>query len=104
MATLEVNQDGTTPAMVEEAWQEVLAEVAQEGGETRASVESYGADPDALAGASLSVEQHERDFGATILVTIVAPVAVHVLNGLWDDHVRPRLRKKYGVDGGSPVE
>ena len=104
MATLEIEQDGATPAMVQEAWAEILSEMAEEGNEARASVERLGADPDELSGASLKVEQNEGDFGATILITGVAPVAVHVLNGLWDDHVRPRLRKRHDVDGGSRVE
>jgi hypothetical protein len=101
---LEIRPGDATADMVEAAWTEILREVGEEGSDARSTVERYGINPGTLSQASLSVSQQEGDFGITFLVIVGAPVAVHVLTSLWDDVVRPRLRAKYGVDGGLHVE
>jgi hypothetical protein len=101
---LEVGAGSATADMVAQAWTEILSEVSDEGTDARLNVEHYGISPDVLASASVEVAQQERDFGITLLVIIGAPVTVHILNSLWDDMVRPRLRKKFKVDGGPVVE
>jgi hypothetical protein len=99
-----VRPGDATASMVKEAWDEILGEVGKLDGDSRSTVESYEVDPDTLARASVDVKQDEGDFGITFLVIVGAPVAVHVLNSLWDDLVRPRLRSKFGVDGGPHVD
>ena len=51
-----------------------------------------------MAAASVRVEQKENDFGATLLVTVAGAVTAHVLESLWDDFVRPRLRRRFKRD------
>ncbi len=101
---LRVQPGDASARMVEEAWTEILLEMAELGSDARDTLERYKIDPEALAGASVQVKQQEGDFGITFLVIVGAPVTVHVLSSLWDDLVRPRLRKRFGVDGGPHVE
>jgi hypothetical protein len=103
MAELRVERADATEQLVREAWAEVLADIGREGSDARAFVSAAKVDADRLSAAELTVQEESGDFGATILVTIVAPVAVHILTSLWDDHVRPRLRDK-DVDGGQAIE
>jgi hypothetical protein len=97
-ATLEVEPGGATASMIDEAWADVLSEIGTAGSAARELVAAHGADPDAMAAASVTVEQKENDFGATLLVTVVGAVTVHVLESLWDDFVRPRLRRRFKRD------
>ena len=70
----------------------------------RDAVSKRDGDPDDLANASVEATPYEGDGGVTILITIGTTVATHILMGLWDDHVRPRLRKKYERDAGAARE
>lgn len=97
---LEVEAGGATADMAAQAWSEILNEVGHKGSDARLAVESYGIDPDGLAGASVEVTQQEGDFGISLLVAVGVPVTIHILESLWDDLVRPRLRKRFKVDGG----
>ncbi|HEY6780586.1 MAG TPA: hypothetical protein VI111_06495 [Thermoleophilaceae bacterium] len=90
--------------MVQETWAEILRELNDSNSDARASVDAYRVDPDVFSQHSLSVSEQEGDFGVTFLIAVGGPVAIHVLISMWDDLVRPRLRAKYGVDGGSHVE
>lgn len=100
---IKVGMGGADPGVVTQAWTEVLDEVGQEGSEARATVERYEIGPDRFDGASVVVTQQEGDFGISLLIAVGVPVAIHVLESMWDDLVRPRLRDKFEVDGG-PAE
>lgn len=89
---------------VELAWSEVLLEMATPESAAQAAAHGLGIDPVPLAEAKIEVSQREGDSGVSFLVLLGAPIAKHVLVSLWDDLVRPRLRAKFDVDGGPPVE
>jgi hypothetical protein len=93
-----------TADMLQHVWTEVLAEITEPGSEARAEVQRLGGDPISGDDLSVIVEERSNDFGATFVVTIVAPLALHVLKGLFDDIVRPRIRQRYGVDVGDVRE
>jgi hypothetical protein len=99
MTTLRVEPGDATNEMVRDAWTEVLEEIGRSG-DARKTVDAYGGDPDSLAAAKIKVEEVEGDFGLTLAISIGAPVAAHVLKGLWDDLVRPRIRSRWGKDAG----
>jgi hypothetical protein len=82
------------------AWAEILAEAARPDSSPRGLVEAHEADADELDGASVEVTPLDGDGGLTLVVAIGAPLATHVLISLWDDYVRPRIRKNTGEDAG----
>lgn len=100
---LMVERGGVTVAEIEAEWEAVLREAASATA-VRDAVSKRDGDPDALANASVEARPYEGDGGVTILITIGTTVATHILMGLWDDHVRPRLRKKYERDAGAARE
>jgi len=101
--TLNVNPGNATSEMVRDAWMDILERVGHDA-DARKTVEAYGADPDTVARAEVDVEEVEGDFGLTLAISIGAPLAAHVLAGLWDDLVRPRIRDRFGKDAGEARE
>ncbi len=89
---------------VELAWSEVLLEMSTPESAAQSAAHGLGIDPVSLTQAKVEVSQREGDLGVTFLVILGAPVAKHALVSLWDDLVRPRLRAKFGVDGGPHVD
>jgi hypothetical protein len=92
-----------TADMVLDVWTQVLAEANQPGSEVEGEIEGLSVAPQPLTPAAVKVGYQENDFGATILVTIAAPIAVHIVKSLWDDVVRWRLKKLFGVDVGDVI-
>jgi hypothetical protein len=103
-ATLEIRPGDAPASDVRDVWAEVLAEAASPDSPAHAAVAVRGADPSALAGAPVDVAQRDGSIGLTLLVEVVAPVTAFVLQTLWDDFVRPRLRDRFGYDPGSAIE
>lgn len=103
-ATLEIRPGDATPSAIREVWAEVLAEAALPDSPAHAVVVAHGADPVAVAEASVDVEERDGSIGLTLLVEVVAPITVYVLQTLWDDFVRPRLRDRFGYDAGPAME
>jgi hypothetical protein len=96
-----------TPARPRDAWQEVLEELGTPGTEASIEAQRLGIGPDDLPVDAVTVEERDHDTGLTIAITFaiaIAPTLQHILNGLWDDLVRPRIRRKYGVDVEESVE
>lgn len=100
---IEFHPGEATGDIVRQAWMEVLAELSTPGSEARVEAERLDVDVTALTSASVEVHERDNDFGATILVSIAAPIALHALKTLWDDIVRPRIRSRFGVDAGDNV-
>ena len=79
--TLYVDPGDATSDEVREAWVDVLEQISRDD-QARKVVEAHDADPDALAGQSVTVDEFEGDFGLTLAIGIGVPIAVHILKGL----------------------
>jgi hypothetical protein len=102
--TLEVRQGDATAGAIRDAWVEILAEIATPDSQARSAVVAQGTDPAALAAAPVDVEQRDGSIGLTLLIEIGAPVAAYILQTLWEDFVRPRLRERFGHDAGPAID
>jgi hypothetical protein len=100
--TIEVLPGNATCGEVHDACAAVVREVQQPGTSAHEFVAGCGVGADAQAQLTVRVDEVSRDFGATLLISIGGPVAVHVLKSLFDDFVRPRLRDD-GKDVGDDV-
>jgi hypothetical protein len=103
-AEIEFLVGDATVDMVRSAWTEVLEEIKDSSTDAHAEAELLGADLGPLTVDNLVVEGNANDFGATIIVAFTVDVAVHVVVSLWDDFVRPRIQRRFGVDTGETVK
>ena len=101
--TLEVRPGGVSVSEIEDAWKDVIARAAQDD-DLRAVLVEHGLDPAEFSHASVEAAEVDGDGGLTIAIAIASPVAVHILQSLWDDYVRPRLRARTERDAGDVVE
>lgn len=92
-----------TASSVRAAWAETIAAAREPGTPERAVLDQAGDNPELAESLRVQVCEEAHDFGATFLITVLGAVAAHVLNELWDDFVRPRLRHEH-VDVGERVE
>jgi hypothetical protein len=102
---LRVDPRDAAPEMIEAAFAEVLADAREPGPEVWNWAVQERIDLAALGEASLGhAEPLERDFGLSVAVTVVGTLAAQVLADLWEDFVRPRIRKNFNVDAGEPAD
>jgi len=103
-AEIEFAAGDVTTDMVRGAWKEIIEELGAPGSEANAEVMRLGVDPHSISFDDVTVKEKSNDVGLTILVSIASPVVAHILKGLWDDLVRPRIRRKFGVDVTEELE
>lgn len=101
--SFEVELGNVTPDQVRAVWQEVLGDATNPKSDVARFLSSRGIDADELGLQSVDVEERSGDFGASILISILVPIAADVGKSLWEDYVRPRLRKKFNGDTGDEV-
>jgi hypothetical protein len=101
---LVVKPGGVTASEIQAAWTEILAEAGEPGSAVHALLVEHGVDPRAFAAAKLAVDEVDGDGGLSVAIAIATPLAAQVLKDLWQDHVRPRIRKRTKQDAGDPVE
>jgi hypothetical protein len=101
--TLEVRPGDVSVSEIEDAWKDVIAR-ANDDEDLQSLLVEHGLRPDALSDASVKTAEVDGDGGLTIAIAIASPVAVHVLQSLWDDYVRPRLRESTRRDAGDVVD
>lgn len=103
MPTLKVHRGDVSQAEVQTAWEAVLEEAALPESAARDVLEAHELDADSVATDSVEVKDADHDVGVSLLIVVGGPVAVHVLKSLWDDVVRPRLRRDTGRDAGPAI-
>lgn len=103
-AELEVKPGGVTASEIDRAWVEIRAEAGDPGSEVHAFLLEHGIDPQTFAAENLEVSEIDGDGGLTVMIAIATPLAAQVLKDLWQDYVRPRIRKRTQRDAGDVVE
>jgi len=88
-------------ARIQEAVDEVLVDLADPRSRAAELARDARLDPDALAKATVSVEEEGQGFDpltTTILLTIATDVGAHLIKQFWDAVIWPRIRARLGVD------
>jgi hypothetical protein len=84
---------------VQEVVDQVLAELRDPDSESAKLAREAGLDPEQLASAQVTVSEEGAKVDpvtATILITIAAPITVHIATKFWDDVIWKRLVPPHG--------
>src|SRR5688572_4872730 len=97
--TLHFERGDKSAAQLQEALNEIAAELGSPDSEATTLAAQAGFEPSDLAGVSFEAgddKQQLDPLSAGIIIAVVGPVAANVVNKFWNDVVWPRLKKKRG--------